>query len=153
TGLRPAALQQLPPDQRTWVFDRIAASQTVSPVHLDAFMAVARDIHRGLLAERRFDDLASACTDELMPPAVANTHQRVAGVALNLEPDWASCPTNCLIGDPIADDAAYLLYANPNSGAATHNFAAPADGRYRLTFQIQTGAATAATLFIDQQEV
>ncbi|MFV8753680.1 DUF1592 domain-containing protein [Nannocystaceae bacterium ST9] len=153
TGVRPAALDQLPPDQRTFVFDRMAAAQTISPVHLDALAAVADDIHEALLAEQRLDELAAACSDDLLPPAIAETHTRVAGVALLAEPDWAACPLNCNIGDPLAEDAVYLLYASPDEGAVSHLFEVPAEGRYTLTLRIQTAEAMTISVLSDMVEI
>jgi hypothetical protein len=152
-AFQPQSLAQIPPDQRTYVFDRMAAAQTVSQVHLDAFMAVAEDVHETLLAERRLDELAAACTDDILPPAVAETHTRVAGVALLSEPEWAACPTNCLVGDPLSEDAAYLLYASPGEGAVSTMFEVPADGRYRLTLRIQTELAMTTSLLADANEL
>jgi hypothetical protein len=152
TAVRPVALSQLPPDQRTFVFDRIAAAQTISPVHLDAFAAVAREVHGALIAEGRLDELAAACSDAILPPAVAEAHVRIAGVALLAEPEWAACPSSCNVGDPLANDAAYLLYAGPDQGAVTHKFAAPADGRYEFTLKLQTAEPMTVRLFVDQVE-
>ena len=152
-AVQPAALGQLPPDQRTFVFDRIAAAQTISPVHLDAFTAIADEAHRTLIAEQRLDALASACRDDLLPPAIAEAHVRVAGVAMLAEPVWAACRVSCQVGDPLADDAVYLLYANPDSGAVTHSFPAPTAGRYALSLRIQTKESMTVTLFADQVAV
>src|SRR6185295_8849100 len=96
-GVRPESLGQLPPDQRTFVFDRVAAAQTIGPVHLDAFMAVADEVHGTLLRDQRLDDLAPACKDALLPPSTPSAHTRVAGVALIGEPDWAICPPSCSV--------------------------------------------------------
>ena len=150
---QPQSLTQVPPDQRTYVFDRMSGAQTISQVHLDAFMSVAEDVHETLLAEQRLDELAAACTDDILPPAVAEAHTRVAGVAMLAEPDWAACPVNCGGGDPLADDAAYLLYASPGEGAVSHMFEAPADGRYRLTLRIQTEHTMTTTLLADLNEL
>lgn len=152
-GFQPPSLAQIPPDQRTYVFDRMAASQTISQVHLDAFMGVAEDVHETLLVERRLDDLAAACTDDILPPGVVEAHTRVAGVAMLAEPEWAACPSNCLVGDPIAEDAVYLLYASPGEGAVSHMFEVPTDGRYRLTLRIQAELAMTTTLLADSVEV
>lgn len=146
TGVRPAALAQLPPDQRTFVFDRMAAAQTISPVHLEVFGTVADQVHEMLLAERRFDELAAACSDELMPPARAETSTRIPAVALVLEPEWAACPNTCNVGEPLTEDAAYLLYANAGEGAAIHQLDVAAAGRYALTLRVQTGEATTLRL-------
>jgi hypothetical protein len=153
TAVQPESLAQIPPDQRTYVFDRMAGAQTISPVHLDAFMAVAGQVHETLLAERRLDELAAACTDDILPPAIAEADTRVAGVAMLAEPDWAACPVNCLVGDPLTDDAAYLLYASPDEGAVSHLFEVPAEGRYRLTLRIQTAEAMTTTLLGDLVEL
>lgn len=152
-GFRPEALAQIPPDQRTYGFDRMAAAQTISPVHLEAFTAVAEEVHRTLLAEQRLDELTAACTDDLLPPAIAEDHTRVAGAALMTEPDWAACPANCIIGDPLAEDAVYLLYAAPGEGAVSHMFEVPVDGQYRLTLRIQTNLAMTTTLLGDLVEL
>jgi hypothetical protein len=152
-GFQPQSLAQIPPDQRTYVFDRMAAAQTVSQVHLDAFMAVAEDVHETLLVEQRLGELAAACTNDILPPAVAETHTRVAGVAMLAEPEWAACPTNCVVGDPLTEDAAYLLYASPGEGAVSQMFEVPVDGRYRLTLRIQTELAMTTTLLADSSEL
>lgn len=153
TGVRPDALAQLPPDQRTFVFDRMAAAQTISPIHLDVFATIADEVHEALLAERRVDELAAACSDELMPPAQAETLTRIPAVALVLEPEWAACPNTCNVGEPLAEDAAYLLYANAGEGAAIHQLDVAAAGRHALTLRIQTSEATTLRLFDGEVEL
>ncbi|NUP08005.1 MAG: DUF1592 domain-containing protein [Polyangiaceae bacterium] len=152
TGVAPAALAQVPPDQRTFLFDRMAAAQTVSPSHVEAFTAIATQLHETLISEARLDEVASACTDELLPPAAANERVRVAGVAMIAEPEWARCPAACSLGPPLADDAVYLLYGNADETAVTTNFEAPSAGTYRLTLQLQTAVAGTVTLLVDGEQ-
>jgi hypothetical protein len=59
-GFRPASLSRLPGDTRTNLFDRIAQDQTISPIQIEAFSAIADEI-ADWLTPTRLGALVKTC--------------------------------------------------------------------------------------------
>ncbi len=132
-GVVPPALTTAPPDSLGLGFDRMVNAQTVSPAHLDAFAAAARQAVAMLITEARLDDVVPVCTDAILPPlALAHVHT-VLGSGLAGGPDWAIQPAD----DP---DALLLQYATEATVSYAHSFTAPGTYDVGLQMQILDGA-------------
>jgi hypothetical protein len=126
TGVSPeAALARLPPDPLDLVYDRVAQSQTVSLLHIEAMDAVAGEVASALLSERRLDELAPACRDEILPPAISAVRTEIPATSLTGVPDWAL---------EVGEDTLHFLYSDDVTVSTT--FLVSAAGLYRLTFPI-----------------
>lgn len=138
-GVVPPALTTAPPDSLGLGFDRMVNAQTVSPAHLDAFAAAARQAVAMLITEARLDDVVPVCTDALLPPlALAHVHT-VLGSGLSGGPDWAIQPAD----DP---DALLLQYATEATVSYAHSFTAP--GTYDVGLQMQILDGTGLELIL-----
>ncbi len=142
-GFVPEAVSRIPPDSAGYGSDRVVNSQTISQSHLDAFAAAGSQAAFELVAERRLDELASACSDDIMPPAVAAKTKSVVGAMMSLDPDWAVQP----VRDGSTD--VELLYAYDPSAEYRNSF--PAPGTYELALSVNaSGAAVVSgTLSLD----
>lgn len=141
-GFVPEGLSRIPPDSAGYGSDRIVNSQTISQSHLDAFAAAGSQVAFQLVAERRLDELASACSDDIMPPAVASKTKSVVGAMMSLDPDWAVQPVRNGSTD------VELLYARDPSAEYRNSF--PAPGTYELALSVNaSGAVSSGTLYLD----
>jgi len=140
-GMVPKALAQVPPDPRDFTFDRVVNAQTVSPRHAEAYDAAASEAADWLIAERRLDDLVAECGDAILPPAVGQSSTQTSGIALAAYPDWALTAGE---GNP---ERLMIRYAE-ESGVST-SFAAPIDGRYRLTLDVELEPSFDIALSVD----
>lgn len=127
-GFVPEGVSRVPPDSAGYGSDRIVNAQTISQSHLDAFAAAGEQAAFQLVAERRLDDFAAACSDDIMPPAVASSTATIVGAMMSLAPDWAIEPA------PVGSTEVELLYAYDPSAEYRHTFAAP--GTYELALKV-----------------
>ena len=132
TSVTPEALELLPPDGSGHGFDRVVEGQTVSRPQADAWQAIAIEVADTLLAERRLDEIAEACRDQIMPPLAPRRATTVVGSSLSYGPQWSADT------DPAHPERGGTRYAPDPLISYTHTFATP--GRYRLTLE---GAVTA----------
>ncbi len=132
TGVRPEALGRLPPESRGYAHDRVVNGQTVSPAHLEAYLAIAEEVADTLLAEARLDEITPACPDPILPPAAPPRTDAISGVGLTGNPDWAFGPNE------ETPTRLSSVYAPDPTVFYTHDFAAP--GRYAVAFELETDA-------------
>lgn len=128
--VRPEALDLLPPDGHGFTYDRVVASQTISRAHLDAYFAIAEEAAASVLTPDGLAQLSPACVGVELPPAHPSGVFQVPGSEFALGPEWA-------VGlDPNDPSVGTTLYAPDPTASASVVF--PADGRYRLGFEIDT---------------
>ncbi|MBL4688319.1 MAG: DUF1592 domain-containing protein [Nannocystaceae bacterium] len=145
TGLQPEALQRMPPEASDYVFDRVVNGQTISRPHFEAYMAIAGEVATTLLATEQLDALASACSDEILPPSVQQTLTTTNGSSLTGTPEW-SFTTD-------AEDPTVLTttYAPDPEVAYSHNFASP--GQYNVALTLDTNAPVSSLEIVFNGEV
>lgn len=146
-GFIPEGVSRIPPDSAGYGSDRVVNSQTISQSHLEAFTAAGNQAAFKLVAERRLDEFGSACTDEMMPPAVAASTKTVVGAMMSLAPDWAVQPVRQGSTD------VELLYAYDPSAEYRNSF--PAPGKYELALSVTASGSrvNSGTLTLDGTEV
>lgn len=147
TGVAPEAIELIPPDSHGFLFDRVAASQSMSRTHLDGYLAVAAELAETLIETATLDNVASACGDAVLPPLVTERTEGIIGASIGMGPDWA------ILDDPGDPTWIGTLYAPDPTGAYSHSFAAA--GRYRLELDIavQDDAPAGVAVDLDGTEV
>ncbi len=138
------ALEQLPPDSLSHSFDRVVNSQTISPAHVDAYLAIAAETVDTLFNQHRLHSLSPACRDEIVPPAREKESTLIKGNALSLHPDWS-------VVLPARPQYSKTRYAPEPRVAYTHSFSAT--GSYRLAFSFDTNAKVKLEVFVDGRSV
>lgn len=129
-GNVPEAMGQLPSGRLTYAFERVAESQTVSTLHVEALERIAQQAAADLLGgglSERFE----GCTADILPPATPRTLAALAPSALVKEPGWSLC-TAAQPGD--CDDAFFFLYAPEPWVSAP--LTVTAAGPYRITLDV-----------------
>jgi len=125
-GVAPEdALSRLMPDLVDYGFDRVAESQTISLVHLEAFEEVASAVAEALIDGALLDELTGSCPDVILPPWTSTVAAVVPSTSLAGEPDWSLL---------VRDDYISFLYSDTVTVSGT--FSAPAPGLYRFSFPI-----------------
>ena len=153
-GFVPTALAVAPLDQRDYTFDRVADSQTVSPVHVEAFRSVAEGAARELLQSSTLVERVPSCIPEILPAASPSTTQTFNALALTRGPDWAVCEApgvnadHC--GQPI-ENGFYFLYSPDAFVSLQHEF--PSTGSYDITLRVGTPHATDVHFALDGERV
>jgi len=144
TGLEPAALTALPPDARDDIFDRVYQSQTVSALQLEAYAAISRELLTTVITEKRLDDLATSCSDDILPPPSPSRTVERKGIALVGGPDWDLCnpnfPYDC-------SESIWFVYAADAFVSELYDFAD--SGRYRITLSVESNATPVVAASID----
>jgi hypothetical protein len=126
TGLSPeAAFARLPPDPLDFGYDRVAQSQTISLLHLEAMDALATEVASALLSEQTLDTITPLCSDEILPPATSPVRTEIPATSLTGVPDWALT---------VGEDELHFLYSDEVTVSTT--FLVTTAGLYRLTFPI-----------------
>ncbi len=143
-GASPQALEQLPPDSLSYSFDRVVNSQTMSPAHVDAYLAIAAETTDILLNERRLDDLAGACRDKIVPSARDDKTTAINGNALSLDPAWSVAP-------PKRPQYSKTRYAPSPNIAYNHHF--DATGSYRMEFSFNANYKVDLEILVDGRSV
>jgi hypothetical protein len=131
-GVVPPSLASAPPDSFGFTFDRVVNGQTISPAHLDAFAASARQALAMLVTDRTLDEAVPVCTDEILPPLVLAQEHTVLGSGLTGGPAWAIQPTD-------VPDALFLQYATEATVSYAHAFPAPGSYVVGLHMEILDG--------------
>jgi hypothetical protein len=144
TNTSPQALEQLPPDSLTHSFDRVVNSQTMSPAHVDAYLAIAAETTDILLNERRLDQLSDACRDEFLPSARDEETTNISGNALSLDPDWSVAP-------PSKPQYSKTRYAPSPTVTYNHHF--DATGSYGMEFSFHSNSRVDLEVLVDGRSV
>jgi Protein of unknown function (DUF1588)/Protein of unknown function (DUF1592)/Protein of unknown function (DUF1595)/Protein of unknown function (DUF1585)/Protein of unknown function (DUF1587) len=131
-GVVPPSLAVAPPDSFGLTFDRMVNAQTISPAHIDAFAAAAREAIAVLITDKRLDDVVPVCTDGILPPLALAEQRVVLGSGLTGGPAWAIQPAD----DP---DALLLQYATEATVSYAGGFAAPGTYAVGLHMDILDG--------------
>ncbi|MBC8068597.1 MAG: DUF1592 domain-containing protein [Deltaproteobacteria bacterium] len=145
-GVVPPSLVAAPPDSFGFTFDRIVNGQTISPAHLDAFAASARQALALLVTDRTLDDAVPTCSDAILPPLVLAQQHSVLGSGLTGGPAWAIQPTD-------VPDALFLQYATEATVSYAHAFAAPGTYVVGLQMDILDGEGIELILRFDGEVV
>jgi hypothetical protein len=145
-GVVPPSLAAAPPDSFGFTYDRIVNGQTISPAHLDAFAASARQALALLVTDRTLDEVVPACTDEILPPLVLAQQHTVLGSGLTGGPAWAIQPTD-------VPDALFLQYATEATVSYAHAFTAPGTYVVGLHMEILDGEGLELILRFDGEVV
>ncbi|MCA9619473.1 MAG: DUF1588 domain-containing protein [Myxococcales bacterium] len=123
-GFAPQAIERIPPDSLTHSFDRVVNAQTMSPAHLEAFVAIADEAATTLMTEQSLATVVAGCPAAQIPSLAVSKLVSIAGNALSLGPEWA-------VGNAGNPQWGSTTYAPDPTAAYTHAF--PTPGAYAIS--------------------
>ena len=123
-GFVPQAIERIPPDSLTHSFDRVVNAQTMSPAHLEAFVAIADEAATTLMTEQSLATVVAGCPAAQIPSLAVSKLVSIAGNALSLGPEWA-------VGNAGNPQWGSTTYAPDPTAAYTHAF--PTPGAYAIS--------------------